>query len=248
MTSRLSVVTSTAAWLFFAVAGCSTGSSDPPQTGPASGGTEETTGSGSGTTPTSGSTAQSGASSGTTMPTSGTTPTSGTSSGTMATSGTTPTSGTSSGASGSTSGAASGSSSGATSGATSGTSSGATSGAAGPSFAALYASIGLGCTCLPCHATGGGGFVTGKLDLSTSDAAYKALVGVKAAGGKCGTSGLTRVVAGNAMQSLLYNKLNAKTTKTAAPCGDPMPDGNVAALSAGDITMIQAWINGGANP
>jgi hypothetical protein len=90
----------------------------------------------------------------------------------------------------------------------------------------------------------------GKLDLTTAATAYTNLVGVAAAGASCSgkTPALTRVVAGNAAQSLFYNKLNAKTTKTAAPCGDPMPDGSAAALSTADMTMIQMWINGGANP
>ncbi len=88
----------------------------------------------------------------------------------------------------------------------------------------------------------------GKLDLSTSQTAYTNLVGIKAAGSSCGTSGLTRVVAGNASMSLFYNKLNAKTTNVKAPCGDTMPDGAAAALSAANITLIQSWINGGANP
>jgi hypothetical protein len=85
--------------------------------------------------------------------------------------------------------------------------------------------------------------------LSTSDNAYTALVGVKAAGASCGTvvPALTRVVAGNATESLFYNKLNAKTLGTAAPCGAAMPKTGDA-LTTADMTMIEQWINQGAMP
>jgi hypothetical protein len=87
------------------------------------------------------------------------------------------------------------------------------------------------------------------LNLSTSSNAYTNLVGVPAAGTACGdkTPAYTRVIKNNAAQSLLYLKLNAKTTGKAAPCGNAMPETG-AALSAADITMIENWINEGANP
>jgi hypothetical protein len=92
--------------------------------------------------------------------------------------------------------------------------------------------------------------VNGKLDLSTSDTAYANLVGVKAAGTACGgtTPAFTRVVAGDAAQSLLYLKLDAKTTGTAAPCGNPEPEGDAPALVPTDVATIATWINEGANP
>jgi hypothetical protein len=79
---------------------------------------------------------------------------------------------------------------------------------------------------------------------------YTNLVGVPAAGTACGgqTPAVIRVVAGNATQSLLYDKLNAKTTGTAAPCGNPEPEGSAAALSPADMVIIESWINDGANP
>jgi hypothetical protein len=91
------------------------------------------------------------------------------------------------------------------------------------------------------------GFVNGKLDLSSSTAAYANLVGVAAQGTACGTSGLTRVVAGHSAESLLYDKVLSKTTATPAPCGTPMPE-NMPALSTADVALIQEWIDSGANP
>jgi len=126
-----------------------------------------------------------------------------------------------------------------------------TADAGAPSFADVFNNIGLCSICLPCHAPpDGDGYVNGKLDLSTSDTAYTNLVGVPAAGTTCAgqTPAFIRVVAGNAAQSLLYDKLNAKTTGTAAPCGNPEPEGSAAALSPADMTTIESWINSGANP
>lgn len=250
MTARLrTALTSTTTCLLLAVTGCSTGSANPPQTegsGEVSGTTGETSGTGSGSTVS--------GSSGSTAP-SGTSPTSG-SSGTSAASGAT--SGTSTGTSGATtSGTASGSSgssTGATTGASTGSASGSGSGAsgatAGPSFANdVYNNLGLCTTCLPCHSPpNGGGYKNGKLDLSTSANAYANLVGIKAAGTACGTSGLTRVVVGSAATSLLYNKLKAKTMAGAtAPCGNGMPETGTA-LTAADLMVVEDWINMGAAP
>jgi hypothetical protein len=158
------------------------------------------------------------------------------------------------GSSGSSSGATSGSMTGDAAG-TSGSTAAVAGAASGsiatgvPSFADVYANIGLGCICLPCHVPpSGAGYVDGKLDLSTPGAAYANLVGVRAAGTACGTSGLTRVVAGSAAQSLLYNKLNAKTMGVAAPCGNPEPSGDAPALSPAQMATIESWINAGANP
>jgi hypothetical protein len=251
MTARLrNVLTSTATCLFVAVTGCSTGSTNPPQTqGEGSGDVAAGTG------------ASSGAESGATTATgsSGTTTATGSSGTTTATgsSGTTPTSGATTGSgSGSSGTAGSGSASGTgTSGSASGATSGSASGAsgtaaAGPGFAEdVYNNLGLCTTCLPCHSPpSGGGYVNGKLDLSTSSNAYTNLVGVKAAGSACGTSGLTRVVAGSAATSLLYNKLNAKTTAGAkAPCGNGMPETGTP-LSTSDLMVVEMWINSGAAP
>jgi hypothetical protein len=237
--------TLTATVLFGALA-CSTGSPNPPQIEGSGEGSGETSGSGTA----SGTSTGSSGSASTTGEGSGTAPTSG-SSGSVAsgsTSGTASGASTASGSSTAGSGSsATGSASGATSGSTSGASSGATT---PPSFATLYSDLGLCTVCLPCHAPpSGDGYVDGKLDLSTSDNAYTALVGVKAAGASCGTvvPALTRVVAGNATESLFYNKLNAKTLGTAAPCGAPMPKTGDA-LTTADMTTIEQWINQGAMP
>jgi len=246
MTARLrNVLTSTATCLFVAVTGCSTGSTNPPQTqGEGSGDVAAGTG------------ASSGAESGATTATgsSGTTTATGSSGTTTATgsSGTTPTSGATTGSgSGSSGTAGSGSASGTgTSGSASGATSGSASGASGTAVAEdVYNNLGLCTTCLPCHSPpSGGGYVNGKLDLSTSSNAYTNLVGVKAAGSACGTSGLTRVVAGSAATSLLYNKLNAKTTAGAkAPCGNGMPETGTP-LSTSDLMVVEMWINSGAAP
>jgi hypothetical protein len=241
--------TLTATVLFGALA-CSTGSPNPPQIEGSGEGSGETSGEGSGSV-----SGTSTGSSGSAAAGSGTTPTSGSSG--SATSGSA--SGTASGAStasgsstaGSSGSSATGSASGAASGAASGSASGASSGATTPpSFATLYSDLGLCTVCLPCHTPPGGvGYTGGKLDLSTSDNAYTNLVGVKAAGGSCGTvtPALTRVVAGNAMESLFYNKLNAKTLGTNPPCGAAMPKTGDA-LTTSDMAMIAAWINQGANP
>ncbi len=241
MTFRVrAVLYSTATWLLLVAAGCSTGSTSPPQT-------EGTAGETSGAT-TSGSAAPTSGTSGSTAPTSGSTTgmASGTS-GTLTGSGATA-SGTSGTTSGATTGTTSGATTGTTSGATSGTASGAMSGSdagAAPTFADVYMNV-IGCTCVPCHGPPAGattgGFTNGKLDMSSSTAAYMNLVGVKATGSACGTKNLTRVVAGNAATSLLYNKVAGGTV----PCGDPMPDGKPK-LTADQVTLIKNWINGGAS-
>ena len=115
------------------------------------------------------------------------------------------------------------------------------------SFADVYVNE-IGCICLPCHTPpNGNGYRNGKLDLSSSTTAYTNLVGVPAAGTACGTKNLTRVVAGSAATSLLYNKVNSKLAgQPAAPCGAGMPD-NATSLTAGQVMDIENWINGGAH-
>ena len=115
------------------------------------------------------------------------------------------------------------------------------------SFAEVYLNE-IGCTCLPCHTPPtGGGYVNGKLDMSSSTAAYTNLVGVKSTGTACGTKNLTRVVAGSAATSLLYNLVNSKLAgQPAAPCGAGMPD-NATSLTAAQVLDIKNWINDGAH-
>ena len=65
-----------------------------------------------------------------------------------------------------------------------------------------------------CHRPGGGGFIVGKLDMSTQAAAYANLVGVAAMGIGPGTSGVTcasvtpailRVAPNDSAHSLIFN-------------------------------------------
>jgi hypothetical protein len=93
--------------------------------------------------------------------------------------------------------------------------------------------------CLPCHSTGDGNN-TGMLDMSSQATAYMNLVGTMAAGSACGSSGETRVVAGDSAMSLLYQIVNPNP-----PCASQMPR-NGPPLKPADIAMIGAWIDQGA--
>jgi hypothetical protein len=104
-------------------------------------------------------------------------------------------------------------------------------------FTQVYTTI-LQPTCSPCHHPGGEGSFQ---DFSSQSRAYAALVGVKAAGPACGLSGETRVVAGNASQSLLFQKVS----ESSPPCGSQMPLGGPP-LSSAQVTLIEDWVNGGA--
>jgi hypothetical protein len=90
----------------------------------------------------------------------------------------------------------------------------------------------------------------GMLDMSSEDLAYAHLVGVNAMGTSCDSSvtqGVvwTRVVPGHADSSLMFLKVKSKLTGALAPCGDPMP-GDATTLSADEVALIRAWIDGGA--
>jgi hypothetical protein len=106
-----------------------------------------------------------------------------------------------------------------------------------PTFTEVYTTV-LGPNCAGCHATGQ---ADSFLDLGTQANAYLSLVSIKASGPACGTSGLTRVVAGSASTSLLYEKVMQSTP----PCGAQMPLGG-SPLSGGDQGLIASWINAGA--
>jgi hypothetical protein len=94
------------------------------------------------------------------------------------------------------------------------------------------------------------------LDMSTAAAAYTNLVGVNAAGIGAGTSGVTcaslsppavRVLANDAANSLLINKLQSKISGTLAACGSPMPlPATGAPLRQSEVDLISAWIAAGA--
>jgi mono/diheme cytochrome c family protein len=123
-----------------------------------------------------------------------------------------------------------------------------------PTFTNVYANI-IGARCASCHRPNATtGLSAGNLDMSTQATAHANLVGVAAAGTGAGTSGitcvsamLTRVIAGNAADSLLYNKVASKLAGIPAPCGSPMPlPGGAAALTQAQVDLIAAWIGGGA--
>jgi hypothetical protein len=92
--------------------------------------------------------------------------------------------------------------------------------------------------CVTCHNPTGEGGTVGKLDMSSQSTAFTNLVGVAAAGAECSGKG-TRVVAGDADMSILYQKVTTPT------CGSMMPLGGAAL--ANDLTdEIEGWINAGA--
>jgi hypothetical protein len=104
-------------------------------------------------------------------------------------------------------------------------------------FTEVYTTI-LHPSCSSCHAPGGDGSFE---DFSSQSSAYAALVGVKASGPSCASSGETRVVPGDPSQSLLFQKLSESNP----PCGSPMPLGGTPLPSA-QLTLIEEWINAGA--
>jgi len=107
-----------------------------------------------------------------------------------------------------------------------------------PTFSAVYDDVlFVRCADASCHGGGEGG--AGKLDLSTRDNAYAALVDQMAAGPDCKDSGQTRVIPAEPEHSLLYLKLRASP-----PCGSRMPLGG--ALGDEDLRKIKAWIAAGA--
>lgn len=118
-------------------------------------------------------------------------------------------------------------------------------GVTGPGFADTYALF-TGHGCDGCHSPGGP--PQGDLDLSTEDVAFAQLVGVVASGPFCGQSPHTRVVAGDADASLLYQKL-----ALTQDCGlgmpmheGPGPPGGAQTFTADELLVVHAWIVGGA--
>ena len=122
-------------------------------------------------------------------------------------------------------------------------STGGSSSTAATTFTTIYTTI-ISMRCTVCHTPGGSGVTAGMLDMSTQAAAYANLVGVAAAGTGCAGTG-TRVVQGNAAMSILWEKVDAETAGTAAPCGSPMPLTG-AALTQAQVNEIASWINAGA--
>ncbi|MGE0549167.1 MAG: hypothetical protein AB7O24_23380 [Kofleriaceae bacterium] len=122
-----------------------------------------------------------------------------------------------------------------------------------PTFTNVYSSI-IGVRCTGCHRPTGSGVNVGLLDMSTQAIAYSSLVGVAAQGTGTGTSGVTcastsliRVIAGDAPNSLLFNKTHSKLLGTLPPCGSPMPPSTMSApLTQQELDLLGAWINAGA--
>jgi photosystem II stability/assembly factor-like uncharacterized protein len=104
-------------------------------------------------------------------------------------------------------------------------------------FAQVYSTLSASCAIQGCHA---GSNAPGGLDMSSAQLAYTNLVGVKAAGPACGSSGMTRVVPGDSSHSLLYLKVNP-----GPPCGSQMPLDHPP-LSSDAIGQIKSWIDAGA--
>jgi hypothetical protein len=106
-------------------------------------------------------------------------------------------------------------------------------GSTGPTFAPVYAIIMAKCGggAAGCHVTGS----SGGLRMPNAATAHDNLVGV--ASSQC--AGEMRVVAGNADDSLIVQAIEGTA------CIDQMPDGR-APLTAGEIAMFRAWIDGGA--
>jgi hypothetical protein len=110
-----------------------------------------------------------------------------------------------------------------------------------PTFTEVYTTVlAQNCTNGSCHFSDAGPAL-GALDMSSQAGAYMNLVNVKAAGVKCGTSGLTRVVPNDPSSSLMYEKVH----DTVPPCGAQMPY-LLPALPADEQSLIFDWINGGA--
>jgi hypothetical protein len=111
---------------------------------------------------------------------------------------------------------------------------------AGATFTMVYSDI-ISPICVQCHNPAGIGVSMGHLDMSTKAAAFSDLVGVAAAGVACGGMG-TRVVPGNASDSILFKKVDPNQ---GSPCGSKMPLG-LAPLTVAQADEIESWINAGA--
>jgi hypothetical protein len=110
----------------------------------------------------------------------------------------------------------------------------------GATFTMVYSDI-ISPICVQCHNPNGIGVSMGHLDMSTKAVAFSDLVGVSAMGVACGGMG-TRVVAGNAANSILFKKIDPNQ---GSPCGSKMPLG-LTPLTTAQADEIQSWINAGA--
>jgi hypothetical protein len=110
----------------------------------------------------------------------------------------------------------------------------------GDTFTLVYSDI-ISPICVQCHNPAGIGVSMGHLDMSTKAAAFADLVNVSAMGVACGGMG-TRIVPGNADDSILYKKVDPAQ---GAPCGSKMPLG-LTPLTTAQADEIKSWINAGA--
>jgi hypothetical protein len=96
--------------------------------------------------------------------------------------------------------------------------------------------------CAFCHASGNIGITIGRLDLSTGPHAYAGMVGQPSTGNDCAVKGGTRVIPGDAANSLLIHKLQGTQD-----CGVRMPD-SFPALDPAQVEVFRSWIAAGALP
>lgn len=119
-----------------------------------------------------------------------------------------------------------------------------------PTFTRVWNEVLMGKTCSSsfCHGAG-----TGMLHMDSPTIAYMNLVGVPAAGEKCGTSGKMRVVPGDPDNSLLFEKMSHDPPS----CGDLMPIGAkiepncISTVSSvcntqAELQLVHDWIAMGA--
>jgi len=119
-----------------------------------------------------------------------------------------------------------------------------------PDWPNLFASVIVSrCAVEGCH----GGIPPGRmeptgmllLDPDDSDVSYDDLVAVASMGAVCIDAPRTRVIANDAMDSLLIKKLEGDGSPDGAECGDRMPQGGPY-LSPATIAAFREWIDTGA--
>ena len=123
----------------------------------------------------------------------------------------------------------------------------ASDGAVAPTFTQVYAVFSTGNKCTGCHgATHPTGLAMANQALAYTNL-FDKLCGAGGAG-MCANGARKRVVANNAVASILYHKVAAKRAGSGVTvaCADPMPPGARTALSAAEILMVRDWINAGA--
>lgn len=117
--------------------------------------------------------------------------------------------------------------------------------AAAISFSTIYPKMATSCATSGCHTTASTQFA-GKLDLSTQDLAYAALVTAGLSDAIC--TSLKRVKPGDHTNSSLWVRLTSDVI--AQPCGtalEKMPYSNPAgAWTAAEVAAVAAWIDAGA--